>query len=997
MRTLFLALSTVLSVLFNIQAQEIIFADYFDIKTNSPGGTPVIGCIHLERNKDVTFSKIPVSYYFEIINQEKDLFTITTTFDHKGRIKGTLFVNDGQNTGAKEITHKLNIVLKNNSTILNKFEIKVKVLNQTLWELFYERYMKIAPYSPRMYGEKDIPDSEVTKLIDELQKNDGRFEGFHCYDTSPCDYLQLNATAVYKGEQRKNVSIDFEWINIANKIGSLGYAYYHSKVYGIKGDSQKHALLKGILLKALNIYTAAVPIEGDEVIINGKSIGKYTGDATSLLPIYKLAQAKNMEHQWRFTDPLLLPILTLMPDIIQGINNGDKESIELHNNLINYFQLFTALVKARRKIINNPRWGNIVDPHYSSGAWADANLGHRSRTLLALPIIWGDYNRPMTYVQYWYKDFYSNRPFDNFSLSPGWSPCGVVKDVRYWMTKFCITSHHYKQSGFHPDGTVSHHIGQGTDAAMVAYGFELLTECNNGYAFFKDTQYEIESRNYQFQLDRLLNVYPKLFYKGQMDFLISGRTFLSDLKQFVSKSYNKAVYDLYNAKGTRTRLIGIDSLLLLNNKLQEGKFKYSGTNAYWVNEFLTHRRETDKTSFYASVKLKSDRTVGAEDFSKIRKSWHAAYGILQLKVRGDEYDQQVLSNMDWHALPGLTEEWRNDPMPASGGAAASLAGNNKIAGVLSDGIYGMGMYHHYPRETYSSATALKSYHFIEDRILSLGNNIRRIRKGQEENIHTFIEQTRLYDTLSWCVDGKSSSASPSESIDMKFSTKKPCWLHMGRKGYIIIPTYQVQVNIKTGTFINITDQTIANQEPNFIISINHGVNPTMGSIDNNYAFYQIPNVSKTDMIALIEKLPQEISYTYTDSIHAVYSSKENIYQFAFFAPGKIRIDNVEIASEDASMIMFKEKSTEWIMSVGNPKPDGKKQILRFKTNIKLPQGIYPYNIGGIYPLQGETVSIQEKNNSTEVVVELPDIRDEKQYNYQTDLYSAAPIVIKIPK
>ncbi len=980
-----------------IKSQETIFADYFDIRTNSPEGTPVIGGIHIERNKDVIFNKIPTSYHFEIIKQENDLFGIKTTFDKKGRIKGSLFVKEKKNTGKKEKSYILSVALKDNNKVINEFDITINILNNTLWELFYKRYMKTAPDTPRTYGEKKIKDAEVAKLIEELIRNNCRFEGFKCYDAKPYEYPNINASAIYKGKKLENVTIDYEWINIVDKIGSLGYAYYHSKTYGINGDTERHALLKDILVKTINNYVSAVPIEGNEVIINNKPIGKYTGDGASLLPYYKLGQNNNFEHQWRFTDSMLLPILTLMPDIIEGINKGDRQYIELHENLINYFQIFTSLVKERRKITNNPRWGEIIDSNYSSGAWADANLGHRSRTMLALPIIWADYNRPMTYVQYWYSSYYNDKPFKDFSLSPGWSPSGVIKDVSYWMTKFCIPSHHYRQSGFHPDGTISHHIGKGTDAAMVAYGFELLTQCSNGYSFFKDTRYRIDSKNYQFQLDRLLNVYPKLFYKGQMDFLVSGRTFLSDLTKFVSNTYNDAVHNLNIARSKDTKIVGMDSLIQLNANIQKGQFEYSGTDAYWVNEFLVHRRGKNEKPYYASVKLKSERTVGAEDFSKIRKSWHAGYGILQVKVKGDEYDQQVLSNMDWHALPGLTEEWRNDPMPKSGGAAASLAGNNKIAGVLSDGNNGMAMYHHLPKEKYSSATALKSYYFLEDRIVALGNNIQRIREGQGNNINTFIDQTELYDKLSWNIDGKTKTIMPDESINMTLNTSKPCWFHAGRKGYLIFPRKETKINIQSGKFINITDKSISDETPNFIISVDHGREPGKVRYDNQYIFVQIPNVKETEMGKILDDTRKEFSFLLADSIHGLYSPKENIYQFSFFKPGKVKLNSIEIKSDDVAMIMLKENNNEWTLSIGNPQPDGKKQTIRFITNMKLTEGIYKYQLGGIYPMEGETVSIKRIGKMTEVIAEIPDIRDEIKYKYQSDLYAAAPITIKIPK
>ena len=182
---------------------------------------------------------------------------------------------------------------------------------------------------------------------------------------------------------------------------------------------------------------------------------------------------------------------------------------------------------------------------------------------------------------------------------------------------------------------------------MVAYGFEWLTSCNSGYAYFKDTDFKISDSHYQFQLDRLLNVYPKLFYKQRMDCLVSGRSFLSDLRKFVNDTYLDAVRNLMKARSHTTRLEGADRLKEVSKQIKNNTFEYSGTDAYWVNEFLVHRRGENEQPFYASLKLKSERTVGAEDFDrKVRKSWNMGYGILMLKVDGDEYADNVMCNFD---------------------------------------------------------------------------------------------------------------------------------------------------------------------------------------------------------------------------------------------------------------------------------------------------------------------------------------------------------------
>ena len=52
--------------------------------------------------------------------------------------------------------------------------------------------------------------------------------------------------------------------------------------------------------------------------------------------------------------------------------------------------------------------------------------------------------------------------------------------------------------------------------------------------------------------------------------------------------------------------------------------------------------------------------------------------------------------------------------------------------------------------------------------------------------------------------------------------------------------------IKTGKEVNTTDLKIANKKPNFIIALNHGMNPG-SELDDNYVYYLIPNVSKEEM------------------------------------------------------------------------------------------------------------------------------------------------------
>ncbi|KDN55670.1 polysaccharide lyase family 8 super-sandwich domain-containing protein [Flavobacterium seoulense] len=967
-------------------AQEKIFANYFDIEVNSPKNTEVIGRIHLERNKDVLTNPIPKSYQFAIVSQKDNLFDIKTLFDPAGRIMGILSAKQKLNANFLG-NQKLTVVLKDDNKQLNSFTITVKVVKETLLKTLYNRYKDytVSTEGSRMYGRKVFKDEKIAELIGELGRNNGKFASFGFYGKNP---------ATYKSPTGKK--IEYEWTQVATNIGGLGYAYAKSKKYGPNGQPADREQLKNALYSAINAYTESVPVEGSDVVINGKPIGPYTGDGFINLRMHNLVEKQIAGHQWVVSDPLIAPSVHLMPDMMTDIAKGNKQAERVYYNFVRFYQTQMAETPPRRDITGSDdkeedRWDVIQDTLRSSGAWADANLGHRSRWLLAMPIIWADYNRPLTYVQYWYSDFYNDKPFKGMSFSPGWSPNGVAGDVARWMTKNKVPTHEYAQSGFQPDGTISHHVAAGTDMAMFAYGFEWLTDCFVGFKQFKNTDFKLADDVYQFPADRLEKIYPKMIYKNQLDFLVTGRSYAEDLKKFVTRNYLESFEKLEKAKSKETRLTNQEALQNVYDKIKNNKFESSGTDAFWVNEFLVHRRGENEKPFYVSLKLKSKRTVGAEDFDKIRKTWYAGYGILPLKIRGNEYAHNVLANFDWHALPGLTEEWRTDSIPFAS-SQASLPGDNEVGGVTADGANGMGIYHHFPREKYSSATALKSYYFINDKIIALGNNIKRLRPGQQKNIVTTVDQSSFINPLTIFYNGKTEVIEPSKSVNLAFEITTPIWLHTGEKGYIIYPEGKQNIVIKTGKEVNTTDPDIANNTPNFIISIDHGLNPNK---DAGYFYSLVPNVSSKDMDAVLTKYQKEIVYKKEADAHGVFTDKT--WELAFFKPSSITVADLTVKAESPALMILKDNGNKWKVTMSNPSPVIDKQQLVFHVSKPLKAGKYEYSLGGIYPRKGEFVTITSEEKGSKIVVELADKRDEAFYNYQAELYNAAPVSIEIDK
>lgn len=356
------------NMLLTAVAQEKVFANYFDIPVNSPEGTEVIGRIHLERNKDVLTSPIPAGYHFEILKQADGLFNLETRYDLSKRIMGVLTVAKGQSTGSAPSNHRLTIALKDGDKQLKKFNINVKVVKETLWSLFNRRYTPKTLENKRLYGRIKYSDDEVAAKIDELKNNGWKFAGLEkCYQGRPQDYVaKFDPT----NDHLPTGTIEYDWEKVVNQIGGLGYSYATSKIYGPKGNPEKRKELRETLYQAILTYTNSVPVEGNEVMVDGRPIGNCTGDGFGMLQAHKMAGMQTPTHQWTLTDPLVVPVLHLMPELLKGMRNQDETCLKVHNALIRYLQIFFAEIENRRAIDNpNGRWGELQDTIYSSGAW----------------------------------------------------------------------------------------------------------------------------------------------------------------------------------------------------------------------------------------------------------------------------------------------------------------------------------------------------------------------------------------------------------------------------------------------------------------------------------------------------------------------------------------------------------------------------------------------------------------------------------------------------
>ena len=969
----------------DLRAAETVLAEYFDIKTGSVAGTPVCGRINLGANRDAHHRRIPESYRWEITSDPSGLFALENQRDSVSRLFGVLKVADGQRVMSTPGSYPLVVALREGSTVLAQTNLTIQVVGQTVQSKAQAYLDQLTQGGNRFYGRRRYKEAQVADLIDDVEKNRGGFSDLGFYTKDLLGYLKTDGKL---GE---------EWEEASDRIGGMGYAYRTSKTYGPGGDPLLRQRLKHTLYLAIAGYASRVPVAGEDVIINGKPISAHYGDGFNLLSGKTAILEHNfVSHPWRAYDALSGPAIWLMPDLMADVRRDDPLARQVHEQLVRIFQLtFSNPAAYQNSNDDEARWGDLTDPHHTEGAYSDANLGHRLRSWMTLLGIWDDYNRPITYIPNWYPGFYVGKNGEDFQFMPGWTPHGVLADLGFWITHFHRPAHYFVQSGFQPDGTVTHHLPGSSDIAMAAYGYGWLTEVIDGYALLRDTPVDLGSRGHQFIADRYLYAYDKMVYHGAMDFSVCGRGYFGDMRKFVDRM-PVDIDHLLAAKQSATVITNEAALRSWRDSLVNHTHEQSGNHPFWVGQFMVHRRggNGEKPHYY-SVKMENDRTNGAEDFETIRKAYHSGSGLLQVKVRGDEYED-TRASWDWHALPGVTEEWRTDRLPPK---TAIAYGGSPFAGMASDGRYGFAAmeYRAQPGQ-YASVRADKAFFFTETEAVALGCNIARVNPGQGREVITTIDQTLWVDDVTYSVDG----AAPvrikrGESVDLTLTPVKPSWIHQGQVGYVFLPHDGPSLRIRGGKAVNITDPKSAGGETVIHFALGHGNRPSQNA-PARYVYFVAANKTAAEMPAYMEDvLTRVVIVANGDGVQGVVDRKLRLVQLAFYRAGRISPpDGPDVSVDRPALLQLRPHDGRWSICATDPLHDQNAKELNVKLGLPLTPGVYPYQLGGIYPRPGEAVAIRSDGSGVTVNVQLPDMSNDADYNYQAPLYAGIPIGVLIP-
>ena len=398
---------------------EEIFAHFFDIALDASPGDEVTGRLHPKSNKEFSAS----TYEFSLLDDADGMFNVMGRRDYWGPMYGVLSYTGAAPLalGAYNVTAELRI----DGVIRGCVGFAVQCSNETLMQRMLPRLIDHASGEPRLWGKsgKHKPsEMEVEAWIGELEANDGQLRD----PATQTVYAFYNNTP---WQRQIDKGFTDDWSAAIKVMGNLGYAYHTDAVYTANA-TRRHALKQAMYL-GLEALARSLPLFHTDVMdADGRPVGADFGDG---LANCKAIEGNDKTHQWVFTDPLCLPALLLVGDIMRESAQNDTRAQRLHAGLVYLFQPpFTLLVN--RRMISGPghRWDDLVELDHVNGAWADANRGHRYRGMVTMLGIWHDYNRPITYVPYWYADYdfkaagLTAAPGDavpaGFSLLPGWSP-----------------------------------------------------------------------------------------------------------------------------------------------------------------------------------------------------------------------------------------------------------------------------------------------------------------------------------------------------------------------------------------------------------------------------------------------------------------------------------------------------------------------------------------------------------------------------------------------
>ena len=607
-------------------------------------------------------------YSFVLSEDASSTFEIERIVDSEGRIFGALKVKAGAailtNAGTSYPLSVDMVLLSDTSSVVSSCDLEVLIVTSTSLKLILPKLRDFAVKDDHTWGRNELSDSSLLQQLEHIESNSGELKDRDIYHWEP-------------EEKRNSGNLYSEWVGATEDIGGLAWRYAGSPAHWKdleRLDSELEPLDAGLKERVKQALYAAIPKLAAALLVDVTDVYEESEYESVVDPVEQAAYDKTLlgeafaaygewndlshnavTHQWEFTDALSLAAVYLAEDLAAETMAGDSAARAATDGLVELMHVQFCLTGDRR-VIDNPdvrgKWGLLHDVH-SQGVWTDANLAHRLRTWVGIMAAWQDYNRPVTYVPYWYEDFdhslflWKNSDMAeveaDFKLVPDFTPDGVLGDVKDILGAGYVRPRMKQFSGFLPDGFISHHQDYCQDAAMLAYGFEWLRDPVLVAHTVAGTPFSFSGGSFEVPAKWLAYSYNKIMFKGHIDWAFLGREYhVEELNLFWRNEIQPIARMLADDHGDSLEAELLAELEAMAAEPEAGPAgEVNGNTAFYNSDSMVHR----DNGWYMSVRFRSLRAQGNEDFESPRKSFHMGAGMLKTLVHGDEYDY-VRARMD---------------------------------------------------------------------------------------------------------------------------------------------------------------------------------------------------------------------------------------------------------------------------------------------------------------------------------------------------------------
>lgn len=475
------------------------------------------------------------------------------------------------------------------------------------------------------------------------------------------------------------------------------------------------------------------------------------------------------------------------------------------------------------------------------------------------------------------------------------------------------------QEGIKYDDSFHQH---GAQQQFGNYGAAYISSMSFWAQMFTGTTIEFDQSQLNI-LSRLVNNgYRRILWKGYMDVNALGRQFFN-MSQ-THKAFSIGFSALMLSEVDKVNTNKYNDLIKDNFDNRNHSTSLTGLYHFWMSDMTVQRRP----SWMASVKMSSDRVIGAEAGNGDNlKGYYLADGATYIYVDGDEYSN-IYPCWDWRKLPGITS-YETD-LPLKELSWGGYHNSSNFVGNVSDAQFGITAIDFYR----DGITARKAWVFTDDYVLCLGAGI---SADSGCVVTTSIEQQvkkgdlfRLENNV-W---EKANTVDISQQNDMRFFS--------GSKGYIVLEPQRVKATLesragKWNDIMSMYPKDMRENKEVFSLWIDHGKDPQNAT----YKYLILPAKLKKEVQEFKTEDIQIVSNT--KNIQAVWLLKENMGFVASYIPADIQItSDIYLKSNEPGLFLIKRNVHKLKITFADPTQQLetiKLEVSKKKYNLNLPKGV----------------------------------------------------------